>query len=208
MKVVSIRKRRRSSAVLVTLDDESTIELPTEVVLSEGLRKGVDIDQRSLQRIQGRASLWKCKEDALSLLSYRPRAAAELKTRLRRKEHDPEVIDDCLADLDRSGLIDDAAFADMAARDRLRSRPMGSRLLEQELRAKGVGAEVASDSAARAAASLGESEVELARRAALKFRRKKGEEERSTQRRFFAFLGRRGFPSDVIRQVMDETDFG
>jgi SOS response regulatory protein OraA/RecX len=49
------------------------------------------------------------------------------------------------------------------------------------------------------------SEVELARAAAAKWRPRAGEERPKARARLHAFLARRGFGGDAIREVMDEV---
>lgn len=205
MKIVSIRRKGRSNKVVVELDDGRALELPREVAIAAGMRKGEEVDEAALLRVERRAEQWRCKEAGLRLLTYRPRSERELRTRLRQKNFAADIVDDCVVDLERAGLIDDQEFARLAARDRLRSRPMGRRMLEAELRARGVEAKHAS-AAADAAIDDGEGdESDLALRAARKFRHRDGEDPASTRRRFYAFLARRGFDSETIRAAMDRV---
>lgn len=207
-KIRSIRRKRRSDRVTVHFEDAEKLELPTEIAIRWHLRKGRELSSAELAEMDAEATGWRCKEAALLLLSYRPRTEWEMHRRLRQKEFAEAVVEDCVADLRRSGLLDDAEFAHLTARDKLRTRPVGQRRLESDLRAKGVAPKLAQQAAERAVEESPQTEVELAREAARKFRLKPGEDTQATRRRLYGFLGRRGFSSEAIRQVMDEMVSG
>ena len=75
---------------------------------------------------------------AIGLLARRPRSAHELQTALSAHESDPAVIEECLARLDRAGLIDDEAFARQWIYERRTHQRRGTAALRSELCAKGV----------------------------------------------------------------------
>lgn len=205
MRIKSIKQKKgRASRVTLLFTDGSRLELSAEVVMRAGLGPGAVLDEPSLESLQQEDLSWRCKESALSLLSYRPRSEKELRQGLAMRKYPPETIDACLADLARANLIDDAAFATLLTRDRVRSKPVGKNRMKAELRAKGIAPEPAEQAIEEAYAGE-QDEMELARRAAKKFRRKEDEAPLPTRRRLYAFLGRRGFPPDVISQVMVEV---
>ena len=79
----------------------------------------------------------RCYAAALRLLGYRFRSEAELRKRLREKEHDPDAIEDALARLKTEGWIDDARFARILADSRSR-KGIGPKRVSLELRRFGV----------------------------------------------------------------------
>jgi regulatory protein len=81
-------------------------------------------------------------EIAVHFLGSRPRTRWELERRLRRAGAPDEVIDATLARLARLGYVDDLAFARWWAEQRDRHAPRGRRLVEAELRQRGVPREV------------------------------------------------------------------
>ncbi|SDR95161.1 recombination regulator RecX [Corynebacterium timonense] len=82
---------------------------------------------------------------ALRLLDQRARSRAELRSRLVRAEFDAEVVDAVLDDFERTGLLDDAAFAREWVRQRAARRGKSARALDMELREKGVAEAVRRD---------------------------------------------------------------
>lgn len=70
---------------------------------------------------------------ALKYLSYRPRTEAEIRTYLG-----PDCTEDIVTRLKHLKFIDDAKFAAWYVESRLRTRPRSRKLLELELKRKGV----------------------------------------------------------------------
>jgi regulatory protein len=81
-------------------------------------------------------------EIAARFLSTRPRTRWELERRLRRAAADPEVISATLSRLAAMGYVDDMAFARWWAEQRDRHSPRGRRMVEAELRRRGVPREI------------------------------------------------------------------
>lgn len=205
-KIVSIKRRKGSrSRVRIELSEGPQLELSSEVVVRAGLRAGQLLQASDVEALQRDEVSWRCRESALRLLAHRPRSDRELRQRLSARAFPPEVVDACLQDLGRAGLIDDAAFARLAARDRVRNKSVGKIRLQMELRAKGVDPELATEAIEEAMDEQEGGEAEVARRAAGRFRRRAGEDLQSAKRRLFGFLSRRGFPPDVIHRTMEEV---
>jgi regulatory protein len=78
------------------------------------------------------------KEQVLKFLSYRPRSVAEVTRYLHTKTSDETLINQTLEFLKKFKLVDDAAFAKWLVESRSRSRPRGVRLLQHELKSKGI----------------------------------------------------------------------
>ena len=206
MNIVSIEKVPRArERICLRLSDGREVELAAEIVVREGLRKGEELTEEALGVLAREDGRWRTRETALRLLSYRPRSARELRQRLRRKGFGPEEVDWCLGHLDERGLVDDAAFAEMFSRDRVRLRPQGRRRLVQELRARGVDPETAMEAVQEVMQDEQVDELTLARQAASRWKPRAGEERERARRRLSGFLARRGFGADATRQVMEEV---
>src|SRR4051794_39408747 len=85
------------------------------------------------------------REICLRQLAVRPRTRAELAKALARREISDEVIAEVLDRYDEVGIIDDAAFARAWVSSRHHGRGLARRALANELRQRGVDAEVASE---------------------------------------------------------------
>ena len=81
-------------------------------------------------------------EIAVRHLGTRPRTRWELERRLRRAGADDRVVAATLDRLEALGYVDDAAFARWWGDQRDRHHPRGHRMIEAELRQRGVPREV------------------------------------------------------------------
>jgi len=131
----------------------------------------------------------------------RPRTRAELARALARQQISDEVIGEVLDRYDEVGIIDDAAFARAWVSSRHHGRGLARRALANELRQRGVDAEVAGE----ALEALDDDEEAATARALVdrKLRTASGAPE-AVFRRLVGMLARKGYPPGVaIRAVKD-----
>lgn len=209
MKITAIEpQKNHPDRVNVHVDGAFRLALGAEIAWGAHLHVGDEVTEALLADLERQDRLWKAREAALVLLSYRPRTEQELRRRLREKEFPEEVVEECLAGLEGIGLVDDSAFATVFVRDRVRFKPRGRRRLAQELRAKGVDMDTAHEAITGVFEDAEVSETDLAREAAAKWSPKAGEDPMKAKQRFYAFMARRGFGSEAIREVMEEVFAG
>ena len=135
------------------------------------------------------------RERALRLLARREHSRAELAGKLRRYAAPEEDLEILLDDLSRRKLLSDERYAE--SRTHALSRKYGAARIAHELRAKGLGKELAEQASGVARATEVERAREVWRR---KFRAApRTREERAKQMRF---LQSRGFSFDAIRAVV------
>ncbi len=135
---------------------------------------------------------------ALRFLAVRPRSEAEVRTRLLRAGHEATAIEQTLERLRQDGLLDDAAFAQYWLEQRRTFRPRGARLVQAELRQRGI----AADLAAEAATTLDTPEEDAYRAAFKRAHQLAHLEERAFRDRIGQLLARRGFNWDTIAPVV------
>jgi regulatory protein len=135
------------------------------------------------------------RERALRLLARREHSRAELARKLRAYASPEEELEALLEDLSRRRVLSDERYAE--SRAHALSRKYGAARIAHELRAKGLGKELAEQASGAARATEVERAREVWRR---KFRvAAKTREERVRQMRF---LQSRGFSFDAIRAVV------
>lgn len=145
------------------------------------------------------------REVALSFLDRRMYSRWELERRLRHRRFAPDVIERVLDELEAAGYVDDRAFARAFVSDRIRLAPRGYLLVIQELRARGVDRETASE----AVRSIEDEHSELAVARdflASRARRLAGLDPEVARRRTMTWLRGRGFRTETIFRVVDEAD--
>lgn len=136
-------------------------------------------------------------------LAARDRSSAELRRAISRRGIPQDVADEVLDRFGELGLVDDAAFAASLTSSRVAHSLRGRYRIRQELAEKGVSGEQVSE-------ALAELDPEAERDAARKFAQKRaralaGVERRVAYRRLGGALARRGFPADIVEQVLAEV---
>lgn len=209
-------QRRRTDRLNLYIDGEFHCAIASEIALRYGLRSGEAIEPATLEEMLREDLEWNVRESALRLLAVRARSESELRSRLLRKQFPRDVVEACVAGLVERGLVDDREFAASFARDRVKLRPRGARLLVQELRARGVSETIAAAAVEEALAGEEVDEAELALRLAESWMRRsspsgsQGDVARRydsavLRRRLYGYLARRGFDADAIRSAMDHV---
>ncbi|RMF42333.1 MAG: regulatory protein RecX [Anaerolineae bacterium] len=197
-KITALRLQKRNpNRVNVYLDGEFAFGLSR--IVAAWLQVGQELSAEKIAELQAQDAIEVAYQRALRFLEYRPRTRAEVQRNLQKHETPPEVIEEVLQRLERSGLLNDTAFAQAWIENRSAFRPRGIHALRQELRQRGVPEEVITE----ALQHVQPQEAELAYQAGLKrvrrfaslpwpdFRRKMG-----------SYLARRGFPYPVIAEAL------
>ena len=213
--------RRKKNRVLVHSEGAEPLEIALDVMERSGIHVGSNLTTQDVAQLQEDDTKWRVRQAALHLLSYRPRAEQELRRRLRSKDFPHASVEWCLRALKEEGLIDDHAFASAYVRSRIRLKPRGRFRLTQELRQKGVSAEIAEEAIDQAFSNEETSEGDLACAAARRWLDRQGatliesladaercDKRERARRRLHNFLSRRGFAPDVIRVGMEEAEAG
>ena len=147
-------------------------------------------DERNLNR---------AREYALRLLEYRERSEQEIKERMARKNYNERLIKSTIKSLKNHNLVNDRRFARMWAESCLR-RSYGRWKVQSDLNKKGIDEEIVEEVLRESYSKVDEVQVALA------LIQKKWpflkEEKNTLLRRVSDFLKRRGFPFEVIAEVI------
>lgn len=131
-------------------------------------------------------------------MAVRSRSGHELRGRLRRAGFEDDEIDQALADLEDTGLVDDRRFAEELVRSRAGRRLEGNRAIRTELRGKGVSQDVADE----VLATVEGDEADRAfRLAASRAPRLASVQPEAAFRRLVGVLVRRGYAPDLARRA-------
>lgn len=196
--ITSIEPQSRpggSSRFNVFLDGRFAFGLAGD--LAARLSQGSYLSEVEILELQREDGLYQVYDAALTLLGYRPRSVAELRSRLLRRSFDPSLVEEALAGLQKQGVVDDRQFAQFWVENRQTYRPKGGRLLQSELRSKGVEREIIDT----VLPGPEEEEAAAYRVAERKARSLKGVDWREFRRRVGDHLVRRGFGYEVTSAV-------
>jgi len=208
--------RPRGLRVRLHLDRGEPLEVALEALERLALGVGDTLPANRRHHLLDADADVRIRDAALSLLSHRARTRAELRRRLVAKGFRPARVDPALDRLAARGLLDDDAVAAAFVRDRLRHRPRGRVRLAQELRARGVAAELAERVVDGVLDDEEVTEAELARRVVEGWLRRQGTpiraglvaprgtpEAEKARRRLYGYLARRGFQGAALGHAMD-----
>ncbi len=138
--------------------------------------------------------------EGLRYLERKPRTAMEMTRRLRQKEIGETIIAEVVQPLQEERLLDDPLYAKQWAEQRIANQRKGKMWIRQELREKGIDKTLISEALENITP---EQELE----SALETGRKKWNlirgEASDKRRKTGAFLMRRGFSGDMVRQVIN-----
>jgi len=203
-KITALRAQAKDSQrVNVFVEGEFALGVSLTTITKAGLHVGKQLSAEEFAKLEQIESGDKAYLAALRFLEARPRSIAEVRTRLGRKDFAPEAIDAAIARLAELELLDDAAFARYWVENRQAYRPRGAGALRDELRRKGIDADVTAEvldntlTGDEAAYASG-----LARAVLHKYA---GSPDRNAfSRRMGSYLQRRGYTFEVIRPIVDQ----
>jgi len=193
---------RDPERVSVFIDGKFSFGISLEIALTEGVRVGEELDTDRVNALVARDEVGRATGSALNLLARRPRSSQEVRSRLKQKGFAEPAVEEALQRLEGWNYVDDADFARYWVENREANRPRGRRLLEQELRHKGVDREVARSAIDAAEPDEFADALELANG---KLRSYSGLDPQVARRRLAGFLGRRGYGFDVIGPVLQRV---
>jgi regulatory protein len=202
-RVTALRPTKRDpDRIAVDLDGSFAFALPATLVADERIEVGDLLDGDRVNALLAADQASRATEAALVFLSYRPRSEKEVRDRLRRGGYEQDAIEHAIARLHEWRYLDDADFARRWVENRTAHRPRGRRLLQQELRHKGIDGEIARDAIDDADLDETGAAEALARRRLPSYA---GDEPAAIRRRLGAYLARRGYGYDVIRIALDRA---
>ncbi len=198
-------QKKHANRVNVYLDGAFAFGLKNEILLRHHLHEGDTISDQLIDEVLLSEEKARAKEKALSLLSYRARSIEELKKKLIEKAFSERTVNRVIEDFCRVGLLNDRTFASDYAHSRMIQRPVGKRLLKQELLTKGISEEIAEKSVEEVYEKQTEEEVaeSLIQK---RMKRYSGENPQKVRKKLSEFLFRRGFNWDVISAVLSRVE--
>lgn len=191
---------RDPDRVSVFIDGTFAIGIARDVADAFGLHKDQMLDEALLANLMARNFVHKATTTALNLLSYRPRSEGEIRRELQQGKYPDSTIEQVLARLRDWHYVDDADFAQRWIENRSAHRPRASRLLAQELKAKGIQPEITAEAIAEADIDEASDALALARQ---RSRQLHELDPQVRERRLTGFLARRGYGFDVIRATLE-----
>lgn len=192
---LKLQKKNRDR-VSVFIDGRFALGLPA--IVAATLETGQFLSEEKIEALRDTGTLESAYSRALNYLSYRPRSQAEVMTYLEKRGASDSQIESIVERLERSGLLDDQAFARYWVENRDQFRPRGPRALRYELRRKGI-----HDKYIDEALTLTDAPSSAYKAASRKAEQLSQLDETSFTKKLVEYLARRGFDYGVARDVAE-----
>jgi regulatory protein len=194
----------RLGGFVLEVDEAVRFRVSEDLCQRRGLQVGDRLSTAELESLARDAGDAEAMERAVHYLSYRPRTCREVRRYLGKHDlsgHADAAIDRCL----ELGYLNDEAYARAFVRERIRLKPRGRPRLVSELLGRGVDRDTAERAVETTLDEEGVTEAVLLREVALRrVRSLRSLDPPAARRRLSSFLGRRGFRTGAIREVVLE----
>lgn len=141
---------------------------------------------------------------AVYFLKFRLRSVKEIHDHLKKKNAPEEIIKRVIATLEEQKFLNDREFANWWIESRARFRSKGKRIVELELRQKGISQEIIEEAmASEKAEDVPDEAEQLSRLIEQRFPKYKHLEKMEIYQKLGAFLARRGYTWDQIKRSID-----
>ncbi|HZG69960.1 MAG TPA: recombination regulator RecX [Chondromyces sp.] len=190
----------------IFLDDAYAFSVDEEVLIRFNLKKGMILDQDTLAKIQGEDVVRKAINSAVHFLARRMRSEKEVTDYLTKKEYAPEAIKRAIPHLYKLHYLDDRQFAEAYTKTQIHTTDKGPKLIEIELREKGVKEEwIVQALEAFTQEDQLEKAAVLASKACRKYRKESPIAQRQKTEQV---LIRKGYPREIVRKALDLAEAG
>src|SRR4030042_3250508 len=199
--ITSIKSQKNGKRVNIYLDGKFGFGLDIENYIKFGLKVEQTLTDEKIEEIIKKAEFQLNLDKLLRFATLRPRSESEVRGGMKRKRVHKSLQEDLFNKLKHLELIDDEEFARWWVEQRLLFKPKSKRILNDELRAKGIKKDTIED-------VLDSSEVDEVKIAKALLEKKKYKWEKlpglEAKRKKRDFLVRNGFSWDVIRKIMKD----
>ncbi len=205
MKITRIVKKDENN-VIVYLDNDEKLFLTYEVFMKNGLRKDDEIPTDHFQRLVRENQKYHIKHRAFSYIGRRYHSIFELRTKLRQKKYDNDLIEEIIKDLSANKYLDDLEFSRLFADENIRLKLWGKNKIKGELIKRGVDAEIISEVLNEKFPEGDDLDnaVELAEKKCKRLQ-KRNLEEMKLRQKLYAFLSSRGYDYGTSKRAVESV---
>lgn len=199
--VVREIEEKKRSAVIVMESGETFWITRSQLRERDPITVGQELDVEELKGWLLPRQYPMALNNAVELLAQRAHASGEIAQKLRRRLYMEDTIEMVLYKLEKEHLLDDEAFARDWAASRARSQ-VGKSRIKQELRMKGISAEMAEIALEELDEEEGgEAAVALARKLLRRYSREA--DERKGMQKLLMAMARRGYGYEESRRAVE-----
>jgi regulatory protein len=204
--IITKIEKKDNTNVIIYLDNGEKIYLAYEVILKNGLRKGVEISESHFHLLITANQKYFIKKKAYDYLGKRIHSAYELRTKLIRKKYDSDLINEIIDELTIGNYVDDSKFAEIFTEEKIRLKSWGKTKLKSELAKRGITSDIISNVLLNIF-PLELEEFELAFQLAKKkfdSLKNRNLEKRKLIQKMYSFLLSKGYNFDISKKVVEK----
>lgn len=139
LKITNIKQQvKRQDRYSIFIDGKYCFSLSENELMQSGIRLNKEYTSLELGHLKQTAVMDKAYMRSLDMLSRRARSEWELRDYLKRKEYEPEIVNQIISKLKNMQYIDDYNFAKSWVDNRRLLKATSKRKLTQELKQKRV----------------------------------------------------------------------
>lgn len=202
MRLTRITKQKKGNRYNLYSDQTFVAGVSEGTLVRSGLAQGDDVDEQTLKRLQSDDEQSQALVSAYGYLARRPHSGSELRKKLEAKGYSQPGIGSALKRLEELGYVNDREFAKAWIRERGGDR--GFHLLNAELRKKGIDPDIISEALAERTEDKEADLSQVRDLAAKRYARLRSQPWETVYARLGGYLSRRGYPSDLVRQLLSE----
>jgi regulatory protein len=200
--ITSIKQQKNKDRVNVYLDDKFGFGIDLDNFVLLHLKVNQELTENEIEEIVKKAEFQKTLDKLLRFAMVRPRSEKEVRDYFRRKKVHESMHEKLLEKLKHLELIDDEKFAKWWVEQRQAFKPKSLRILNLELRIKGIEQETIKQVLGETVIDEEKLARELIEKKAYKW---KNLEPRIARQKMSQYLSGKGFGWDVVEKVISKV---
>ena len=195
---INLQKNKKRASVFV--DNAFFCGLMVETIVANRLKVGQEVDENDLKRVITESETKRACEYLLSLISAKMYSKNELKTKLKNKGYESEVIENAIHKLEECGYINDEDYARLYAQS---AGLKSARQIQQKLFQKGINCEIVQNAVNECKIQGEEDKIRQISAKYMRNREKSAENLQKLKRYLFS----KGFSYDDINKIVGEDGY-
>ncbi|WP_244835401.1 recombination regulator RecX [Clostridium sp. BJN0001] len=197
-------QKRNKDRFNIYVNDVYSFAVSIDILYSESLKEGIEIDEEKIKSISDKEMLNKCKNTALNIIERNLKTKKQLENKLREKEFDDSIIFETMKFLEHYGYINDSEYIKLFIKEKIKK--YGKRKIIYELIRKGIKKEDV-ELEFENSSYIEDIEIESAKKIAKKKLDsilKKEDDKYKIRGKLYNYLLSKGYQTNIIKQIIEE----
>lgn len=195
------RQKKNRKRYNIYLDGEFYCGLYDDTILKYGMAAGDEFTEEKINEIRDFDEYIFGKKTAFDYLSCRIRTIDEIRRKLKTKKIADVTISKVIAHLEELKLVDDEQFALQFAREKIKNKGLGKKVLMQKFFQKGISKATGEKVLDKLFDEVDEKELVL-KQFTRYYPKVKDKEKAEQKKKIFDYLAGKGFDFDIISEVI------